>query len=390
VVLLGAAACGNHSDVDAAVPTDGGGRDLPVELDTGAQVAGAFTIVGCATLDQRTEQPTCRGAAPLTLTFVPLVSGADTFAWTFQGGSPASARVASPTVVYAQPGSYMVALAAGGPGGTLAASGLVLVAAGGVGAPCSGDADCDAASGLACLCGDGSCPGALRFGLCTRPCGGSLVCAPGEVCVDLSRGVPAPVDGGAAPTDGGAGEDWRQPLCLPGCASSAQCRVGFACRELPVLLPGASAGGAYTWRSGCFADHSGDDGEAGAAPDGSPAPASCLSGDCAALGARALCTSDCGQTACPTSAGCATFNGQPGHSTCLYRCDPQKPVCPSADPLVDCEPPGRAGALGFSIGAGEPAAATYCAPKRCAGPSDCAPAGVCTSTGGGSFCVKAP
>jgi hypothetical protein len=178
---------------------------------------------------------------------------------------------------------------------------------------------------------------------------------------------------------------WRRALCLPACMVAGDCRVGLRCRELPALLPGAVSGGAYTWKRACFADALGDDGEACAAPDGQPEADRCLSGRCDALGARGLCTSDCSVTGCPSYAACVTFNGTPSKSQCLYRCDAAK-VCPSGDPLLDCEPPGRAGGLGFSVPASEPVGATYCAPRRCSGASDCAPAGVCTTFGAGSFC----
>ena len=70
------------------------------------------------------------------------------------------------------------------------------------------------------------------------------------------------------------------------------------------------------------------------------------------------------------------------------------------DPLLDCESPGAAGPLGFSIdpvaqvdagagGAGgmSGAAPTYCAPKLCTVSSDCGLAGACTD---GTHCVPAP
>ncbi len=381
--------------VDGSMPpADGGQDDLGVR-DGGGALAGAFTIAGCATLDQTTDVPRCTGAAPLELTFVPLVAGVDTFVWTFTGGDPPASKAITPSVLFAKPGSYSVGLAAGGSGGTITASASVVVVAGGAGAACVDASDCDVAGGLTCVCGGGSCPGGLVVGLCTRLCGGGAVCAPGEVCADLARGGTGvmPTADGGADEDGGVpnnGDAWRQPLCLRACAASTDCRTGLTCREVPALAAGASSGGSYGWKKGCFADPLGDDGDACDGADGLPAPALCLSGRCDPLGARGLCTSDCTTVACPTLAACATFNGQPAAPVCLRRCEAAATTCPSAanDPLLDCEPAGKLGALGFTISPGEPPATLYCAPRRCTVPADCAPAGVCTTLAGGSFCTK--
>jgi PKD repeat protein len=382
------------SSVDGAVPEDGGASDLGANVDGGGRLGGAFTVIGCATLDSSTGSPRCSGSAPLELTFVPLGAGVDTFVWSFPGGDPSSSKALSPVVRYAHPGGYQVMLAAGGSAGTITASGTVLVAAGGLGAPCDDPSECDVASGLTCLCASGACPGGLSSGLCTHACSGGG-CAPGEACADLTRGAPAPdlgssdggaeLDGGAPNVDGGAAAAWRASYCLRGCAVDADCRPGFLCRDVPVLASGESAGGSYFWQRVCFADLLGSDGASCLGADEDPAPSSCLSGRCDPLGARGLCTSSCSAMSCPSQASCATFAGAPTLPRCLSRCDAQHPC---SDPLLACQLPGGAGALGFTVSAGDPAGTTYCSPKRCTQPSDCAPSGSCTVLSGGTFCTR--
>lgn len=59
------------------------------------------------------------GCGPLTVSFSNTSSeNADTFAWAFPGGTPASSTEANPTVVYNQPGSYTVTLTTGNEAGT--------------------------------------------------------------------------------------------------------------------------------------------------------------------------------------------------------------------------------------------------------------------------------
>jgi hypothetical protein len=261
----------------------------------------------------------------------------------------------------------------------------VIVTPGGAGASCRDDEDCDAAAGLTCLCGSGtSCPRGLAAGVCTRQCASS-VCGGGELCADLSRGFSAPMslaDGGVS--DGGVSEVWRVPICLPMCSTSDDCRPGFVCRELPALVPEAPAGGTYSWRRACFADLLSDDGGSCVAPAGGLDPSRCLSGRCDPFGARGLCTSDCAAPGCPSNAACAAFNATPSSHLCLRRCDAANPC---NDPLLACRtadlPPGQSGAFGFTVPASEPAGTTYCAPRRCSAPSDCAQWGRCI----GSFCV---
>lgn len=374
--------------VDGSAVSDGGVGDLGASADGSGRLGAAFTVIGCAMLDASSGSPRCSGTAPLDLTFVPLGSGVDTFVWTFPGGDPSGSKAISPEVRYARPGSYQVMLAAGGAAGTIITTGTVVVSAGGVGAPCDDPSQCDVEDGLTCVCAGGACPGGLALGLCTRACAGGG-CAAGEECADFTRGLPPPQapDGGVA--DGGAldgsAPDWRASYCLMGCNVDGDCRPGFFCREVPVLAAGQSAGGAYTWRRACFADALSDDGDSCIDPMGQPAPASCLSGRCDPFGARDLCTSSCVKMSCPSAASCATFANAPADPRCLIRCDSSHPC---ADPLLACQPVGGAGGLGFTVAPADPVGTTYCSPKRCAGPADCAPAGSCTALGGGSFCTR--
>ena len=350
LLCLVAGGCGDDFvNVDGSMPPlDASSGDLGPLPDGGVPLMGAFSMAGCATLTIVNGEPVCEGPAPLRLTFVPLLTGATTYVWTFTGGDPTMSSVINPSVLYARPGSYGVQLAAGGPGGTVAASGKVLVTAGGAGAPCSDDSDCDGVNGLSCLCGHGAngCPGALGSGICTRSCEAST-CDGGQVCVDLQRGFSAPMsfsDGGVA--DGGVPQPWREPICLPGCTTSDDCRPGLSCREVPSLMPLGVSGGPYTWRRACFANALGDDGDACVSPSGDADPSGCLSGRCDPLGARGLCTSPCDDFGCPSSAACIAFSAAPAQHLCLRRCDA---TYPCSDPLLDCLPAGQPGSLGFTV-----------------------------------------
>src|SRR5262249_6428508 len=56
---LACVGCGDDANIaDGSASADGGGADLGV-ADGGGALAGAFTIVGCTTLDQSTVQPVC-------------------------------------------------------------------------------------------------------------------------------------------------------------------------------------------------------------------------------------------------------------------------------------------------------------------------------------------
>ena len=393
LLMLLVAGCGDGGgNVDQGAPADLGIGDVGAPSDGPLTLRGAFTIVGCTTLDTSTGQPRCSGRAPLSLTFVPLGAGVSTFVWTFTGGDPAMSKAITPAVTYGTPGVYAVALAAGGVGGTTTATGTVVVSSGTTASPCLDDTDCDAAAGLFCVCkpGEPGCVGALSTGFCSRDCSGG-VCAAGEICADLTRGgawvPPSGADGGVGVDGGATGDVWRRALCLPACAIGADCRWGLGCRELPALAAGGVAGGSYTWKRGCFADVGGDDGASCVDAAGQLDPSRCLSGQCDDFGARGLCTSACATTSdCPSTAACAALNGPPARSLCLRRCDADF-AC-DADPLLDCEAANQVGGLGFMITPAEAPSARYCAPLRCTMPTECAPSGTCTAMGGGSFCLR--
>jgi hypothetical protein len=299
--------------------------------------------------------------------------GATSYLWTLPGGSPDTSMGPTPQVRWDGPGSYAVTLVVGGPSGSATAGGTVVVTPASDGAACATDDQCQSG---ACLCGAGdgasSCPGALAAGLCARACAGSS-CGAGELCADLSR------SGG----NGNLADPWRAALCLPACLGDGDCRAGFRCRELPSLPPGGQAGGTFSWAHGCFPDLLGAVGDGCRDPQGALDPSACVTGACAPLGARGLCTLDCAAAACPPEAVCAAFTD--GAKRCLARCDPMASPC--ADPLLDCAPAEAAGPWGYTVPMGEPMGATYCGPRRCAAPADCPPAGQCDGADGGAFCA---
>ncbi len=365
---------------DATAPPDAPVADLGASLDlaSGEMVAPVFTeltFVGCARLEVVEGRPRCTGEAPLTVTLVPLTPpGTDSYLWAAEGGTPDTSKAPSPSVRFAAPGSYTVTLTAGGPSGSATATGEVEVVPASLGQRCQADAQC-ASSQCLCAGGDGgACPGALAGGFCSRLCGGAG-CAPGDVCADLSRSAAGDAVVGAAP--------WRHPICLPGCVSDGDCRPGFYCHEVPSLPPGGVAGGPFTWRKACFADLLGAVGERCVGADGAPDPTSCVTGRCAPLGARDVCTLDCNDAPCPPEAACAAFAGDPQHPLCLARCDMAHPC---TDPLLACAAAGGPGPFGFTVPMNEPMGATFCAPKRCDAQADCAPAGDCSGPDGGSYC----
>jgi PKD repeat protein len=371
------AACGDDLSTIDASPPDGGAVDLPAPFDGASALGAAFTVIGCDALDQSQVAPRCTVTAPAELTFVPLAAGVSNFVWTFTGADPDTSRVITPTVRYAQAGVYPVSLAASGAGGTTVTAGMVEVLAGAVGAACARPDDC--AAGLTCVCSGDACPGALALGLCTVSCAPAS-CGFGQVCADLARGfVPGPIDAGVS--DAGTADDWRRPLCLTTCTDDANCRSGFTCREVPALNAGQSSSGSFTWKRACFADPLGDIGDSCLDPNGQPDDARCLSGRCDPLGARGLCTADCATVMCPAATGCAAFTTTPSAHQCLRRCDAQHPC---SDPLLACVAPGGAGNFGFTVSPTDPAGTTYCAPKPCTMPADCAPAGTCTA----NFCTR--
>jgi hypothetical protein len=383
VVSSWTAGCGDEfRSFDAAVAYDAGVPDIGVEPEGGVPVGAVFTIAGCTTLSfDSLARPICTSPPERPLTFIPLGVNVASVLWTLPGASPATSKALTPEATWSQLGSYDVMLAAEGGGGAALGTGTVDIVGGAAGSTCASDADCDGTTGLRCLCGAGQdCPGALAAGLCARRCE-DTPCDADEACVDLTRGGSAPPDGGV--DDGGVSEAFRVRVCLPPCTSTSSCRVGFTCRSLPVVAIGAPADGAYTWSQACFADVLGDVGAPCRDPSGALDDASCLTGHCQALGARGICTDACSASAaCPSYATCATLPSD--GSLCLADC---AKASDCADPLIDCIGPG-AGGLGYTLPASAPSTTTLCAPKRCSQPSDCAPAGTCTSVGGAEFCVE--
>ena len=253
--------------------SDGGPDGSRGSFDGNAALVGEFTIDGCSDLSFPAGEVRCVGTAPLHLTLVSIQLGATTYRWKLvaaggavdggvsgdggagDGGAAevsllddAASRSPSPQVTLQAPGTYQVTLGVAGPGGTATAAGTILVQPAPLGAACTRDGQCE--TGLRCLCGqdtpgrDGSCPGGLQAGLCTRSCDGRA-CPAGSECLDLSR-----TSSGTA--DGGTGDAWRQPICIAHCSGGQQCRADLTCRELPTLPAGGRAGDPYTFALGCF------------------------------------------------------------------------------------------------------------------------------------------
>jgi PKD domain len=353
LVLVGACGGGGGGGPDG----DAGAHDAAIGPDGGPDAATPlswvdFAVSGCASSVE--DPPRCSAVAPAPLAFVAIAPAPITvWRWAFGDGSEASLE-ASPVHEYQVPGVYDVTLTVAGPGGTALAERpmRIEIVPAEPGATCGLDAQCAPAG--ECICGEGEgCEAPIASGLCARSCDGGGACASGQACADLA------VAGGVAP--------WRRALCLRQCSGDAECPAGRACRVLP-----AGGGG---WLRGCFvaglvADVGGSCTDASGAPD----DRRCASGDCAALGARGMCTASCSSSAdCPPGAACATFTSSGAH-TCLARCDAF--AC-DRDPWLACVPPGGAGRLGFTIDE-SPAASGYCAPRPCSNAADCGPDGACT------------
>jgi hypothetical protein len=314
----------------------------------------------------------CVGHAPLTLTFVPVTSGAvDSWVWTFGETGETPLRAPTPTHTFTLPGSFDVTLTVGGPAGTLAVHPplpFVEVLPNPVGAPCDVTAQC--AAGYECSCAyagpfDTDCPAAFGGrGLCTRSCAKDADCGAGAICVDLGRGAA-----------------FRPRLCLQPCAASDECAAGLTCRDLAAAVPPGS------WTRACFVDFLGDVGAPCRDADGQPVHSACVGGLCLELGAAGYCSAPCEGDSCPTGSACAQLGGSGGHPVCLADCSS---VACSGDPLLGCEAPDPTGGLGFEVVAeNPPAGATYCAPRRCVAAADCQ--GLpCVEVDGASFCQPAP
>jgi PKD repeat protein len=377
LLLLAACGCRARFFTPEGGPTDAGG-DVAA-ADAPEPLALDFAVTGCAQYDVAAAR--CLGTPPLILSFSPVSSPSLTrFLWTFGDGTPSSSDLA-PTHTYALPGIFDVTVVGAGSVGTVSRTRphLVSVAALGAGAPCDVDAQC--ATGLRCVCGAATCAPAYARGLCTAACTGG-VCGAGAVCADLGRGGSGgagSTDAGAAADGGASAADLLQPLCLAACQQDADCAGGLVCRD----LPGSGVAGQPRWARACFPGTPalGDVGSPCRDPEGTLSPAACLSGVCADLGALGLCTATCSLAApCPTGSSCAKLGD--GRSLCLRDCHASQDC--ARDPLLGCVTPGATGSLGFTID-GAPAGATYCAPRTCTVPADCAPAGTCID-----HCVRNP
>jgi PKD repeat protein len=345
--------------------------DAPVEprraADAAAQdgrpavLAVEFTVTGCPNLDLTLG--VCKGAAPLTLTFIPLGTSAVTrFVWDFGDGGKSFEE--TPTHTFTAPGAFDVALVGAGASGTSRKErkGFALVSANPAGTPCDLDGQCE--TGLRCICGAAArCPGPFLRGVCSRECGDGM-CAAGLVCVDLS-----------APMGTAAREPWREPLCLKRCAQDRDCAQGHRCRVLPVR--------GEPWQRACFPEVPADLGASCRSPAGLLRPEQCVSGACADLGALGLCTLDCATASCPDGTACAELGDR--RHVCLRPC--AAGFACDADPLLACSAPGTPGPLGFTV-KDAPAGTRYCGPRPCQGDSDCGPIGRCIEDGQGGTCTR--
>lgn len=363
--LLVAAACGDNHPApaggDAGPRADASGpADAAVIPDGAAPLAWVdFAASGC-TLGGTPELPTCTGSAPLAITFQAISpSPIDEYRWRFgdQGPMQEPVRDRAPTHVFAAPGSYDVSLTASGPGGSSAASkaGFIVVIPADLGAPCTGDDQCDAGE---CVCADADCPPSLTQGMCSARCGGTP-CDDG-VCVSLAPGA-------------GASADWHDDLCVADCAADPNsCPAGTTCQSLRESSGGFARG---CFGPGILADIGRSCTDAAGAPD----PSRCASDQCMGEGARGMCSASCSTSAdCPAEAVCATFGGPLG-KRCLARC---VDFACDQDPLLACEAPGITADKGFTVDE-TPSSAGYCAPKRCTSPDQCGTDGACV----GNYCT---
>jgi hypothetical protein len=368
LLLLGlcATACpssggGGADAADGSRDTQEGGpgdvRPVPPMVD--------FTVGDCPRLDP--TLPQCRGAAPLTLTFVPLTSGnVSSFVWDF--GDLTNSSEAQPVHTYVLPGSYDVGITGmPGPAAKLRKA-YVVVTANLLGDACDVDRQCDMEMGLSCVCGAAEqCPTAFARGHCTRACSTSS-CPENALCADLGLNVP-PAPG---TTDG-----WRSRHCLRRCTMDRDCPAGRRCRLVPV------AGAPERWERACFYGFPSDLGASCRGANGTPQNEQCMGGVCADLGALGVCSLDCSTRPCPTGTVCASFND--GRKLCLRPCTGG--LSCRDDPLLGCVLPGTPGPLGFTA-AESTAGATYCTPKPCNSDSVCAPAGICLGQTGASHCSR--
>jgi hypothetical protein len=351
IVALAAGACRDKG----ANPIDASSDDIRV--DGPSPLTIDIAVTGCASYDPATA--TCRGSAPLTLSFAPVGSPELTqFRWDFGDGTPTTSERA-PTHTFAHADSYEVTLKGRSDEvGSISPPRPVEVIVGRLplGSACDVDDQCD--SGLACLCTPGSgCSAAFGHGICSRSCAASA-CGANAVCATVPIGPPS--DAGA-PT----------PFCTASCAvNQAACAPGLVCQTL-FTPPGAGTPG---WTRGCL--------PLGAAVDlGGPCrdandaltDGACTTGFCANIGALGVCSATCDDThPCPAQAACTVLAD--GRRLCLLTCAGDTDC--GRDPLLACvaarTPDGRAGV-------------TACTPRSCTADDVCLPSGRCGPDG---FCIR--
>jgi PKD repeat protein len=329
-----------------------------------------FTAVGC--LRVVSTDPTCTGAAPFTVQFVPITSQAVIkYSWNFGDGSSDDTSPA-PSHTFQNPGSFNVMLAGFSGTGELVTHtrpGFVIVSPTLMGGTCQADEQCDA--DLACLCSKANpCTAGPLAGMCTTTCG-KQDCPGGMVCANLATTPGAP----------GRTEPWQTQICLPQCLLDTDCGDGLKCRSLP------SWPTTQTQVHGCFTDAPVELGDSCLDAAGAPRNDLCLSGLCADLGALGLCSRNCSDLPCSAGSDCAVFGDD--RELCLVPCSSSSPC--NTDPLLTCVAPGL-GPLGYQLK--DPPSSSggnaYCAPKPCASNADCSPAGTCSLESGGGHCVARP
>ena len=367
VAVVGAWGC---SDERPLTPPDGG-PDAPFVPDAAGDLRSSvqavdFTIGGCAHFEPGT--PTCRGPAPLTVSFIPISSGnVSRLLWDF-GDLSAPSSEPLPSHTYPLPGAYSVTLT-GAPGQVYKRhDDVVVVTPNAFGDSCDVESQCD--TGLECLCGMGApCPAAFARGVCARRCGDEA-CPDGGFCADLALGtVPGSADD----------NPWRDRHCLRRCALGSDCPAGQRCRLVP------TAGVPGRWEKACFYGFPAELGASCRGAGGATQNNLCLGGLCADLGALGMCSADCSNPAvpCPEGTGCAAFAD--GRRLCLRGCSDGN-AC-TDDPLLTCTAPGNPGPLGFTL-AGAAPGATFCAPRGCTSDVVCGPSGTCRGAPAAGQCVR--
>ena len=192
--------------------------------------------------------------------------------------------------------------------GDVCSAGVCVPRCGGTEFPCSGETQCDAASGrcVATGCAGVSCaPGTVcRAGACVTPCQG-VVCPAGQTCdADECKDLCAKVACSA-------GQICRQGVCLPGCNACG----GVAC------APPLSCG-----------------------PSGECADPSCAAGcGAGAVCSAGACVDACAGAKCPSAQGCAMGRCGAGGSPGLGEMDGGPPAeagapAPGPDGGADAAP----------------------------------------------------